>query len=302
MKLIIGGLLAFFSILLGSPLIALVMGSLLVLVFKFPSDYISKSVTRNLLQVGIILIGLTISVSSATEIAFKYFPYVSAFVILIFFIGLFLANLFKVDRSLGILIASGTAICGATAMAAISPLIKAKPKDLFAALTIIFVFNAIAIGIFPLIGAATVMNFESFGAWSSMAVHDTGSVIGTAMAFGGAAVETATILKLSRTIWLVPLIIILGIFYQNKSKPKFPIFILLFIIAIASGTILEFNQNTIFFIDSISKIFLIAALFCIGTQITFEAIKEINLKNFLFALSLWMIALVLSYLIINLFI
>ena len=302
MKIIIGFLLAFFSILLGSPLIALVMGSLLVLVFKFPSDYISKSVTRNLLQVGIILIGLTISVSSATEIAFKYFPYISAFVILIFFIGLFLANLFKVDRSLGILIASGTAICGATAMAAISPLIKAKPKDLFAALTIIFIFNAIAIGIFPLIGAATGMNFVSFGAWSSMAVLVTGSVICTAMAFGGAAFETATILKLSRTIWLIPLIIVLGIFYQNKSKPKFPIFILLFIIAIASGTILEFNQNTIFFIDSISKIFLIAALFCIGTQITFEAIKEINLKNFLFALSLWMIALVLSYLIINLFI
>ena len=302
MKLLIGVLLAFFSILLGSPLVALVMGSLLVLVFKFPSNHISKSVATNLLQVGIILIGFTILSSSATEIAFKYFPYISAFVILIFFIGLFLANLFKVDRSLGILIASGTAICGATAMAAISSLIKAKPKDLFAALTIIFVFNAIAIGIFPLIGAAIGMNFESFGAWSSMAVHDTGSVIGTAMAFGGAALETATILKLSRTIWLIPLIIILGIFYQHKSKPKFPIFILLFIIAIASGTILEFNQNTIFFIDSISKIFLIAALFCIGTQITLEAIKEINLKNFLFALTLWMIALVLSYLIINLFI
>ena len=302
MKIIIGVLLAFFSILIGSPLIALVMGLLLVIVFKFPSDYISKSVTTNLLQVGIILIGLTISVSSATEIALKYFPYISAFVIIIFFIGLFLANLFKVDRSLGILIASGTAICGATAMAAISPLIKAKSKDLFAALTIIFIFNAIAIGIFPLIGAATGMNFEGFGAWASMAVHDTGSVIGTAIAFGGDSVETATILKLSRTIWLIPLIIILGIFYQDKSKPKLPIFILLFIIAIASGTILEFNQDTIFFIDSISKIFLISALFCIGTQITFEAIKEINMKNFLFALSLWIIASVFSYLIINLFI
>ena len=302
MKLIIGALLAFFSIFLGSPLIALVMGLLLVLVFKFPSDYISKSVTTNLLQVGIILIGLTISASSASEIAVKYFPYISAFVVIIFFIGLFLANIFKVDRSFGILIASGTAICGATAMAAISPLIKSKPKDLFAALTIIFVFNAIAIGIFPLIGVATGMNFESFGAWSSMAVHDTASVIGTAIAFGDDAVETATILKLSRTIWLIPLIIILGILYQDRSKPEFPIFILLFIIAIAAGTILEFNQNTIFFIDSISKIFLISALFCIGTQITFQAIKEINLKNFLFSLSLWIIALALSYLIINLFI
>ena len=76
MKIIIGVLLAFFSILLGSPLIALVIGSLLVLVFKFPSDYISKSVTTNLLQVGIILIGLTISASSASEIAVKYFPYI----------------------------------------------------------------------------------------------------------------------------------------------------------------------------------------------------------------------------------
>ena len=146
------------------------------------------------------------------------------------------------------------------------------------------------------------MNFERFGAWSSMAVHDTASVIGTAIAFGGDAVETATILKLSRTIWLIPLIIILGILYQDRSKPKLPIFILLFIIAIALGTILEFNQDTIFFIDSISKIFLISALFCIGTQITFEAIKEINLKNFLFSLSLWIIAIALSYLIINLFI
>ena len=101
MKLIIGALLAFFSIFLGSPLMALVMGLLLVLVFKFPSDYISKSVTTNLLQVGIILIGLTISASSASEIVVKYFPYISAFVIIIFFIGLFLANIFKIDRSLG---------------------------------------------------------------------------------------------------------------------------------------------------------------------------------------------------------
>ena len=101
---------------------------------------------------------------------------------------------------------------------------------------------------------------------------------------------------------MIPLIIILGILYQDRSKPEFPIFILLFIVAIAAGTILEFNQNTIFFIDSISKIFLISALFCIGTQITSEAIKEINLKNFLFSLSLWIIALALSYLIINLFI
>ena len=301
MKFVVGFLLAFLSIFIGSPLIALLMGSLLVLVFKFPNNYIEKSVATNLLQAGIILIGFTISASTALEITFKYFPYVSIFVLIIFFVGLLLANLFKIEKKLGILIASGTAICGATAMAAISPLIKSKPKDLLVALAIIFIFNAFAIGILPLVGIELGMSSESFGAWSSMAVHDTSSVIGTAIAFGGSALETATTLKLSRTIWLIPLIIILGTFYPNKSRAKFPIFISLFITAIAIGSFLNFSQETINLIDITSRIFLISALFCIGTQISFETIKEINTKTFIYALSLWLVALIFSFLIINLF-
>ena len=301
MKFVVGFLLAFLSIFIGSPLIALLMGSLLVIVFKFPNNYIEKSVATNLLQAGIILIGFTISASTALEITFKYFPYVSIFVLIIFFVGLLLANLFKIEKKLGILIASGTAICGATAMAAISPLIKSKPKDLFVALAIIFIFNAFAIGILPLVGIKLGMSSESFGAWSSMAVHDTSSVIGTAIAFGGSALETATTLKLSRTIWLIPLIIILGIFYPNKSRVKFPIFISLFIAAIAVGSIFNLSQETINLIDTTGTIFLISALFCLGTQISLETIKEINTKTFIFALSLWLVALIFSFLIINLF-
>ena len=301
MKFVVGFLLAFLSIYIGSPLIALLMGSLLVIVFKFPNDYIERSVATNLLQAAIILIGLTISASTALEVTFKYFPYVSVFVLIIFFMGLLLADLFKIEKKLGILLASGTAICGATAMVAISPLIKAKSKDLLVALAIIFIFNAFAIGVLPLVGIKLSMSSESFGAWSSMAVHDTSSVIGTAIAFGGSALETATTLKLSRTIWLIPLIIILGTFYPNKSRAKFPIFISLFITAIAIGSFLNFSQETINLIDITSRIFLISALFCIGTQISFETIKEINTKTFIYALSLWLVALIFSFLIINLF-
>ena len=301
MKFVVGFLLAFLSIVIGSPLIALLMGSLLVIVFKFPNDYIERSVATNLLQAGIILIGLTISASTALEVTFKYFPYVSVFVLIIFFMGLLLADLFKIEKKLGILLASGTAICGATAMVAISPLIKAKSKDLLVALAIIFIFNAFAIGVLPLVGIKLSMSSESFGAWSSMAVHDTSSVIGTAIAFGGSALETATTLKLSRTIWLIPLIIILGIFYPNKSRVKFPIFISLFIAAIAVGSIFNLSQETINLIDTTGTIFLISALFCLGTQISLETIKEINTKTFIFALSLWLVALIFSFLIINLF-
>ena len=303
MKLFIGASLAFGSILVGSPLLALVLGSTFAIILKIPENYINKSIGTTFLQIGIIVIGLTMSASNVLEVTAKYLPYISIFVLLVLSAGALLANLLKVDKKIGILIASGTAICGATAMAAVAPLIQAKPRDLLVSLAIIFIFNAIAIGIFPIIGSSIGMSNEQFGAWIAMAIHDTGSVIGTAMAYGGDTIETAATLKLGRTIWLIPLILILGTFYKDKSnsKIKLPIFILVFVIAIIAGTALNLNQQNLLFLDFISDTFLVAALFCIGTQINSESIKEIDSKTFLLALGLWIIALVSSYLLINVF-
>ena len=303
MKLFIGASLAFGSILVGSPLLALVLGSTFAIILKIPENYINKSIGTTFLQIGIIIIGLTMSASNALEVTAKYLPYISIFVLLVLSAGALLANLFRVDKKIGILIASGTAICGATAMAAVAPLIQAKPRDLLVSLAIIFIFNAIAIGIFPIIGSSIGMSNEQFGAWIAMAIHDTGSVMGAAMAYGGDTIETAATLKLGRTVWLIPLIVILGTFYKDKSnsKIKLPIFILVFVIAIIAGTALNLNQQNLLFLDFISDTFLVAALFCIGTQINSESIKEIDSKTFLLALGLWIIALVSSYFLINLF-
>ena len=143
MTLLIGALLAFIAILIGSPLLALLLGSVLVIIFKFPSNHINQSIATNFLQIGIIIIGFTMPASNAYEVTVKYFPLISIFVITIFIVGIFLAYLLKVDKSLGLLIASGTAICGATAMAAIAPLIKAKPKDLLVAFGMVFIYQEI---------------------------------------------------------------------------------------------------------------------------------------------------------------
>ena len=303
MKLFLGACFAFGSILIGSPLLALLLGSTFAIIFRIPENFIDKSIGTTFLQIGIIIIGLTISASNALELTAKYFPYISIFVLLVLSAGALLANLLKVDKTIGILIASGTAICGASAMAAIAPLIRAKPRDLLVSLAIIFIFNAIAIGIFPLIGSSTGMSYEQFGAWIAMAIHDTSSVMGTAMAYGGDTIETAATLKLGRTIWLIPLILILGTFYKDESNSriKFPIFIFIFIMAIFAGSVLSFNQQNLLFLDFISDTFLVAALFCIGTQINSESINEIDSKTFLLALGLWIIALVSSYFLINLF-
>jgi uncharacterized integral membrane protein (TIGR00698 family) len=303
MKLFIGASLAFGSILVGSPLLALVLGSTFAIILKIPENYINKSIGTTFLKIGIIIIGLTMSASNALEVTAKYFPYISIFVLLVLSAGALLAYFLKVDKKIGILIASGTAICGATAMAAIAPLIKAKPRDLLVSLAIIFIFNAIAIGILPIIGSSIAMSNEQFGAWIAMAIHDTGSVIGAAIVFGGDTIETAATLKLGRTLWLIPLILILGIFYKDRSntKIKFPIFILIFILAIVAGPFLNFNQQDLLFLDFISDTFVVAALFCIGAQINSESIKEIDPKTFSLALGLWIVALLASYFLINLF-
>jgi len=189
-------------------------------------------------------------------------------------------------------------------MAAIAPLIKAKPKDLLVAFGMVFIFNAISIGIFPVVGNSIGMTNEAFGAWVAMAIHDTSSVLGAAMAYGGSTIEIATTLKLGRTIWLIPLILLIGLLYKDKSnsKIKFPIFIFIFVIALLLGPYLNLAQNTLLLLESISKIFLIAALFCIGTQINYESMKGIEIKTFSIALILWIFASVVAYLLIDLLI
>ena len=303
MKFYTGILLAFLVILIGSPLLALVTGTAFALIFKLPDNFISKSIGTKFLQVGVVILGLTISASSALKITAIYFPYITIFVLVVFLAGLLLGKIFNIEKRLALLITSGTAICGATAMAAISPLIKAKLRELLVSMAIIFSFNALAIALFPLIGNSIGMTDVSFGAWAAMAIHDTSSVVGAAMAFGGDALETATTLKLGRTIWLIPLIIILGIFYKDakNAKPKFPMFVFIFILTIVLGTILNFEEQTLLALDSISQIFLVAALFCIGAQISLEAIKERDMRTFSVAFVLWTFTLIFSYSLINLF-
>ena len=301
MNLLLGVVLAFTALIIGSPLAALLLGISFALFISLNEELILKSTGTKLLQIGIVILGLTISSSGAINLTTKYFPYISLFVIVIFLVGLITSKILKIDTKLSMLLVSGTAICGATAMVAISPLIKAKPKDLLTSLGVIFIFNAIAIAILPIIGNNIEMSSEQFGSWMALAVHDTSSVIGAAMSFNDNSVETATTLKLGRTLWLIPLIIILGVVNKDNKSTKsiFPIFVLAFILAIFAGNQLNFNEQVLAILKNISSIFLVGALFCIGAQINLMSIKVINSRIIIFALLLWLFALSAAYFLIN---
>lgn len=301
MKLSIGILLAVFAIWSGSAVASIFTGIIYSLILNLPDNFITKSAGPRLLQTGIVILGLSISLTKAFSVTGSYLPSISLLVIITFFLGIYIGKLIGLDKKLTLLIASGAAICGGTAMVAIAPIIKARPKDLLTAITLIFLLNALAIIIFPIIGLYLGLSQDQFGAWAAMAIHDTSSVIGAAMVYGEEAVETAATLKLGRTLWLIPLILLLSYKYQDKSSTKFqlPFFVIFFIIAIAIGSFIDLNSETLNFIKLISQSFLLLGLFCIGSQIDKKVLSNISVKPLQLVLILWIIVIPSSYLLIQ---
>ena len=166
--------------------------------------------SKRALQVGIILLGTGLSVSAVLETGGQAFLAIALSVATTLAIVAALAHRFEIPRNLAILIAAGTAICGATAIMALAPLVRARATEVSFAIAVITLFGTAAIAIYPLIGHALTMTEHAFGTWAGMAIHETAQVIAAAFQYGDAAGETATIVKLTRTTLLVPLAIALA--------------------------------------------------------------------------------------------
>src|SRR5699024_9330039 len=119
-------------------------------------------------------------------------------------LGWLLTKVLKLDLQLGYLISSGTSICGGSAIAAVSSVITAPTKLISIALGVVFFLNSIALFIFPGLGHFFGLNQHEFGLWAAIAIHDTSSVVGAALDYGEEALQVATTVKLSRTLWIIP--------------------------------------------------------------------------------------------------
>ena len=254
------------------------------------------------LQIGIVLLGTTISLPDAIDVSSDYLPWISLFVIVSFFTGLILGKLLGIHRRVAFLLSSGAAICGGTAMAAVAPIIKAKPQELLIAMTIVFLLNAVAIILFPIIGGYLEMTNFEFGAWSALAIHDTSSVIGSATIFSNESAQVAATLKLGRTVWLIPLLLIANwIFNKQTEATKFPRFIIFFILAIIANTVFNFNEQAINIFQIISKGLLLVGLFCIGSQFDANELKSLSGKPLILALIIWAAVIPSAYFLVKYF-
>ena len=290
------------AILAGNAALSIFLGIAFTFFFKPSSLFFSRRIGTIPLQIGIVILGATISLPYAVNVSSVYLPWISLFVILSFFAGLIIGKILKIENRLAFLISSGAAICGGTAMAAIAPIIKAKPQELLIALTIVFLLNAIAIILFPIAGNYLEMSDFEFGAWSALAIHDTSSVIGAASIYSNESAQVAATLKLGRTIWLIPLILLTNwVFNKNLQAAQFPRFIIFFILAILVNTFFNFDEITLNVLQIISQSLLMFGLFCIGSQFDSDQLTSISSKPLILALLLWMAVLPSAYFLVKYF-
>ena len=272
-----------------SPAIALITG-LFFSMFGIKTNRFTKH-TSSVLQASIVLMGFGMNLSMVVEASKSGFGFTAVSVIATISIGLLLGKLLKVEKATTILIAAGTAICGGSAIAAVAPVINAKNKQVLFAMAVVFVFNSLALMLFPIIGHYFEMSQETFGFWSAIAIHDTSSVVGASAAYGEKALEIATTVKLTRALWIIPVSIVFAIFNKNSDsgKIKIPWFIGVFVLAIIVAHLFPQWQEGFAHLKWLGKKGMIIALLFIGSSISVSEIKETGSNTFLLGIILWII-------------
>jgi uncharacterized integral membrane protein (TIGR00698 family) len=275
----------------GNPAIALLTGTALSLAWRGPLGVAGHRWGRIALQSAIVLLGFSLSIGRVAEVSGDSLRLVAAYVLGVLAIGIVFARALRLERESGLLVSAGTAICGGTAIATLAPLIGARPDQVGVAIGIVFLLNALALFGFPVIGHALGMTQMQFGVWVALAIHDTSSVLATAAIYGNEALEVATTVKLGRTLWLIPVALVISLVVRHSTaRVRVPLFIVAFLASSVFSTFVRlpgwFGQTT----AHASKALLVVALFFIGTEISWATLRAMRGRVLVHAVVLWLAA------------
>ncbi|SHF41332.1 YeiH family protein [Chryseobacterium vrystaatense] len=273
--------------LVSSP-IALALGFGLAVLIGNPFEkHLHKSI-HLLLQISIVGLGFGLKLNEALDAGKTGFLLTVVSICTVMILGYILGKVFKLDKKLAYLISAGTAICGGSAIAAVSPIIKPNTKEISLGLAIIFTLNSVALFIYPAIGHLLHLSQEQFGLWCAVGIHDTSSVVGAAGKYGNEALKIATTVKLARALWIIPVSVITMFIFKNKqSKIRIPWFIGWFILAILLNTYFPVFDYFSTSVTSIAKSGLNLTLFFIGSTLSIQTLKTIGIKPLAVAVILW---------------
>lgn len=278
-----------------NPPIALLLGFLFAQFIGHPFIHLNHKATNILLKTSVVGLGFGMNLSAAIHAGHDGFLLTVASIFTTLTLGYLIGRSLKIAQKTSHLVASGTAICGGSAIAAVGPMVDASEKDMSVALGTVFLLNSIALLIFPPIGHFFKLTQHQFGLWSAIAIHDTSSVVGAASTYGQEALQTATTVKLARALWIIPVALLTALVFKSKNrKIKPPWFIGLFILAMLFNTYMPVFGSSFKFISDISKTGLTVTLFLIGAGLSFEKIKSVGWKPLALGVALWIFISVVS--------
>ncbi len=283
---------------IGGPVFGILFGMLVTLFGSF--DVLKEGtrfVSKKILQLSVILLGFEMNmhnvlVTGSESLVVMIFTLTAAFLS-----AWGMGKLLKLDSVTTTLIGVGTAICGGSAIAATAPIIKASDKEIAHSISTIFLFNVAAVFIFPALGHMMGMTDQGFGVWAGTAVNDTSSVLAAGYAFSDSAGKLATIVKLTRTLMIIPIAFVLSIITARSGKSRgesdfsmvkaFPWFVLGFVAAAIVNTLGWIPEHTASALTTAGKFCIVAAMAAIGLNTHLVKLIANGLKPILMGLVCW---------------
>lgn len=304
---------------IGGPVFAILIGMILTLIIKDKSK-MQNGITftsKKILQYAVILLGFGLNLSTILKTGKQSLPIIVSTIAISLIVSFLLHKAMKVPSKISTLVGVGSSICGGSAIAATAPVIDADDEEIAQSISVIFLFNVIAALVFPTLGGFLGLSNEGFGLFAGTAVNDTSSVTAAAAAWDGIhhsnTLDTATIVKLTRTLAIIPITLVLA-FWRIRNEKKnasnngtgkkidfkkiFPMFIVYFVLASVITTVVTsaFSDNTavldtansIFgFLKDLSKFFIVMAMAAIGMNTNIVKLVKTGGKPIFMGLCCW---------------
>lgn len=300
---------------IGGPVFAILLGMIITLFIK-NKGMLQNGITftsKKILQYAVILLGFGLNLASILQTGAQSLPIIIATIATSLIVAFVLYKVLKIHSKTATLIGVGSSICGGSAIAATAPVIDADDEEIAQSISVIFLFNVIAALIFPTLGGLIGLSNDGFGLFAGTAVNDTSSVTAAASAWDGIhgsnTLDTATIVKLTRTLAIIPITLVLAFVQSRKAKKAeaetginfsfkkaFPMFIVYFVLASVITTLctsflpsgIQIYSNAIFsFLKQLSKFFIIMAMAAIGLNTNIIKLVKSGGKPILLGLCCW---------------
>ena len=275
-----------------TPPVMLFLGLIYALLCGQGYPGFNKKMSKTLLQYSVVGLGFGMNLYESLASGREGMLFTIISVVGTLIVGTLIGRkLLKVDKETSYLISSGTAICGGSAIAAVGPVIKAKPANMSVALAVVFVLNAIALFIFPSIGHWLGLSQQEFGTWAAIAIHDTSSVVGAGAAYGEEALKVATTIKLTRALWIIPVALATSLIFKSKDrKITIPWFILYFVVAILLNTfVLDTIPSFGTFVSGLARKCLTLTMFFIGASLSTDVLRSVGVRPLIQGVLLWIV-------------